>query len=117
MSSDYPERIITAINRMLGTVRRQRIESHHDALFCMDDDVDYGSVWQVSRSKLIPTAKLSEVLEQLAARGPGWIHANFVDTNESLPLITLRAGQSVGAPDPSINMSVEMDKVVEIIDP
>lgn len=115
--SNYPERIITAINRILGTVRGQRIESHHDALFCLDDDVDYGSVWRISRSKLIPTAKLSEVLEQLAARGPGWIHANFVDTNESLPLITLRAGEGVGALVPSINISTEIGNVVEIIDP
>lgn len=116
MSSNYAERIIAVVNHLLANARSQQIDGK-TVRFCMDSDVDYGAVWIIQRSRLIPKSKLSEVFDQLLAGGPSWIHGNLVATNESLPLLTIRVGENVGNPNPSINASVEIDKVVEIIDP
>lgn len=115
MGTNSVSEIIKAVNRFLR-VKRRRTVREDEVIFVMDEDVSYGQTWHVHRSKLMTSEQFGLKMIELLARGPSWIHANFIPTNAQKSLITIRAGASVGNNFPPINVSLEIDKVIDIID-
>jgi hypothetical protein len=90
-----------------------------DILFVMDDDIDYGidetghfgREPTVSSLKLFLPLEVESVIKPTVFSGPDWIQVNLFLTKDNRFLITLRFGQSVGNPRPSINVGAERQRV------
>ncbi len=110
--------IIQRLNRWLSDF--SLVVTEENLLFVHDSAVEYpvdnrslryGVRWE----DLITAEKFSWAFEEMLSGGPDWIHANLVPFGDNQFLITLCAGRKVGTPNPSINISYELDKMAEVI--
>lgn len=114
MSPDYPQKIIDTLNSLLNNRVKPRI-SLSNCLFAKDEDINYGEIWSIHSSKLIPPDQFHEVIAPTLENGPSWIHANLISALNNKSIITLTFGANVGNPNPHINVSFELDKTVNVI--
>ena len=108
------QRVVAALNALLRNGGCPHLGDEEIA-FVLDDDIDYGAEWTVSSSALLDPEQLEELARPIMSGGPSWVHANLISTVERRPLITLRFGAPVGNPEPSINVSQEVSRVVTVV--
>ena len=97
--------------------------TENNVLFVQDAAVEYPvgcRQCSVRPEDLVTVEQFSSAFGEMLSGGPGWVHANLIpfgnnQTGEGKFLITLRAGQKVGNPQFSLNLSSELNKTAEII--
>jgi hypothetical protein len=110
----YLEAVLDRLTSLLEETGRSGIDLA-DVLFALDEDVAFEDLrYKVDRTKLVAVDHF-DVFNSLFTQGSSWVHANLVLSSHKPYLITLRAGSPVGAPRPSINVSIE-EREVDIID-
>ena len=115
----YLVEILYCFNHWLSDRNVRLIEEN--VLFVRDDAVKYeGEKRRVPREELVTAEQFPKAFKELLAGGPRWIHANAIpfgknQYGKSRFLITLIAGEKIGAVRPSINVSYEPDKQAEMI--
>ncbi|MCP4401664.1 MAG: hypothetical protein GY801_30735 [bacterium] len=86
-------------------------------LYALDKDLDYSKpIYKIKRSKLIQREKIESVLSEIFKDGPSWIHANVIFSSPEFVVLTLISGKAVGNPSPSINISYEKNRTIEVIE-
>ncbi len=115
MNTDYSQEIIDSVNRFLDAQCKPTV-SLNEIVFAMDADVNYGALWSVPLSKVIQPSKFRGIVTPLISKGPSWIHANLIPTSDHRSLVTISIGNIVGNPSPQINVSIEVNKIVEIVE-
>ena len=97
--------------------------TENNVLFVQDAAVEYsvGSrQCSVRPEDLVTVEQFSSAFGEMLSGGPEWVHANLIpfgsnQTGNNQFLITLRAGQKVGNPQLSLNLSSEPNRTAEII--
>ena len=115
MSKTYAQEFVEALNWLLKEQGRPPLEIN-SLLFVMDTDVSYEGEWTVPASKLTKQEQLDEQIKPIITSGPSWIHAYLLPTTDHQSLITLRFGAPIGNSNPSINVSIEVNRVVKVIE-
>ena len=112
-ATDCVTQILGRLNRWLSE-RGVRFTGSN-VLFVRDDAVRYMTeTRRVPDGQTATAERFPEAFASLLAGGPSWIHANATPLGDRF-LITLAAGQKIGSPCPSINVSYEPDKQAEIV--
>ena len=112
-TNDYLAQILSRLNEWLSV--QNLYLTTDNVLFVRDDAVNYEhNPCRVDQTDLVSAAQFDEVFASMLAGGPSWIHANVIPTGNGLFLITMIAGQKIGNPKPSINVSYET-KLAEIL--
>lgn len=115
MSINISQKIIDALNNLLVEKDEHGI-NNSNVIFAMDADVGYGTKWTIHKKKVVEATEFNEVFNSCFIGCPSWIHANLIPTRGSKSLITIRAGKPIGNPDPTINVSFEVNKIIEVIE-
>jgi hypothetical protein len=70
--------------------------------------------WTILKSDILEASLVNNFLRNIAEERD-WIHANLIPTDDNNFLITIRVGAKNGNPNPSINTSYQINKIVKII--
>lgn len=114
MRRSYAQEIIRSLNALLQSGGYPTL-GEEDALFVMDEEVDYGTEWKVGASELVGARQLGELLAPVLSGGCSWIHAHLIRTREGRPVVTLRFGAPIGNASPSLNVSHEVNDVIKVV--
>lgn len=88
-----------------------------NTLFARDADIESeGANRRIREAHLMSPAQSEGVIAGWLEGGPSWLHANLIPMRGGRFLVTVAAGAPVGSPRPSINLSHELDKVVEVVE-
>jgi hypothetical protein len=109
---DYQRIIQSKLEEMLPRDGQLSLESKH-ILFAPDDALSYEE-WTILKSDILQLNSVNNFLQDIAERRD-WILANLIPTSDKNFLITIRVGAKVGNPNPSINTSCQLNKMVKII--
>lgn len=91
-----------------------RLDSDN-AVFALDADVDYtGRTLRIDETRVLSQSQFEDTLARLFAVGPEWVHANLIPTSDGRFLVAVSAGAGVGHSRPTLNLSHELDKIVQI---
>lgn len=87
-----------------------------EALFALDEDIIHKDEREIRENKLVGPDAATSLLKNLVQGGPSWLHVNLAPlaNMRQLWLISLNIGQKVGNSIPSVNISLELDKVVNV---
>ena len=109
---NYQEIIKAHLDKLLGRIGQSSLQDK-SIYFAFEDDFS-----QVNR-----TINQSNIIEQdlvdsflkTVAEGRSWIHANLRHVDAENFLITIRVGEKVGNPSPSVNVSFDRNNSAKII--
>ena len=121
--SQIRAQIIQQFNQSSLSLNGRGRLTENNVLFVQDAAVEYsvGSrQCSVRPEDLVTVEQFSSAFGEMLSGGPGWVHANLIpfgsnQTGDNRFLITLRAGQKVGNPQFSLNLSSEPNKTAEIL--
>jgi hypothetical protein len=105
-----PQRILDALRELLSAHGQTHVDLG-SVPFVLDENVAYGDTCFVSRSQLVDVDQFDLLAPHLAG-GPGWVHANLLLSDAHQHVITIKTGDRVGNPEPTLNVSFEPASVV-----
>lgn len=112
MKKQYEQIILDSINELL---KREGITqlTLEQTEFCLDDDVNYDT-YTINHYNIFNKENFIEILTALFDGGPDWIHGNLMSYESKGYIITLKAGKKVGNPNPTINVSLELNRKLKM---
>lgn len=113
-TNDSLAQILSRLNEW--TSERNLHFTETNVLFVRDDAVNYSAESVcVQQQHLVTAEQFQQAFGPMLAGGPSWIHANVIPLGGQRFIVTLIAGQKIGSPKPSINVSYEPEKTAEIL--
>lgn len=109
---DYQTIIQSQLNDLLHQNGQSSLD-HNQLYFAFEDAVSREN-WTIYISDIIENNLVNDFLEK-TAEGRSWIHANLIPTDKENFLITIRVGEKVGNPNPSVNVSFEPNHLIRIV--
>lgn len=111
--------IFSSLNRFLPLEQAQ-VHAGNVVLARETDVVFDGATRRVSQADLVLPEQFPGPLTPLFAGGPSWINASVIPLASPAEgprfLVTFAAGKGIGSPQPSINLSHELDKTATVTD-
>ena len=111
---DTASKIIENIIDRFSNVKHQDFRLQ-DMLFAFDSDLTYGQMDTIPRGKLFKSIDFQYALSPHLDRGPSWVHANLLRLHNEMFLVTICFGVMNGNKTPDLNISVELNRLVEIV--
>jgi len=109
---DYQAIIKSQLNNLLHRNDQSSLEGKH-IHFASENAVSRED-WTIHTSNIFEGELVNNFLQTIA-QGRSWIHANLIPIDDKNFLITIQAGEKVGNPNPSVNVSFEPNHLVRII--
>ena len=113
-TDNYPAQILARLNDWLSD--RNLHFTMSNVLFARDADVEYiAEKCYVNQENLVTAEQFPQTFRRMLDGGPSWVHANAIPLGGQRFIVTLIAGQKIGNPIPSLNVSYEPEKMAEIL--
>lgn len=88
--------------------REENLPTYNKIIFVLNKDIEKTTDLKVyiSAKKIINPNEVENVIQKMLKGGPSWLHAEVLFAEDDTMIITLNSGAPVGAPKPSINLSM-----------